>query len=213
MVPDKTADDVQWVTLLKQLPDVLGAEIRRDENGQLAEIHILAGFDRTAKQVVRDVQSALQAKFKADIDYRIISVAQIHDERKTPSSLPRIVLCGMALSLADSGCAARVTLTHDKHDYVGQGLGDTSRHGRYLAAAQGATEALNSYLPDQDRLTLTDLRLSNIGEQAIVLVYMTIRQDGKLEQLLGCCADRDDGGLSAARAVLNAVNRRIELLK
>ena len=67
----------QWEILLKQLPGVLNAEITNNDEGQLTEIHVLATSDRLPKQIVRDVQSALMAEYKAKVDYRIISVAQI----------------------------------------------------------------------------------------------------------------------------------------
>ncbi len=47
---------------------------------QPTEIHVVATFDRTPKQLVRDVQSLAAAAFGFTIDHRIVSVVQLDDQ-------------------------------------------------------------------------------------------------------------------------------------
>ena len=208
----KADRDSQWKKLLEQLPDVMNAELRRDENGGITEIHILAGSDRSPKQIARDVQSALMAKYKVEIDHRVISVAQIPSQEDKRGSGPRILLGSVSMTLNGTECLAEVNLNRGELQYRGNGRGELTRQGRYRAIAFAAVEALSSMLPDGDLLALDELHPSQLGGRDAVFVCLTLRCDGRAEQLFGCCADADDGGLSAARAVLSAANRRIGLL-
>ena len=65
-----------WKAPVTRLPGVLGAEFTL-ENGPVREVHILSDQSRSPKQIVRDVQSAMLAKFQVELDHRIVSVAQI----------------------------------------------------------------------------------------------------------------------------------------
>ena len=63
---------------LQRIPAVRSARVIG--NDQPSEIHIVAGAERPAKQVVRDVQSLSAAAFGMTIDHRIVSVVQLEDE-------------------------------------------------------------------------------------------------------------------------------------
>jgi len=49
--------------------------------GEVSEIHVLTTSDQQAKQVVRNIESALMAQLGLKIDHRKISVAQTADVR------------------------------------------------------------------------------------------------------------------------------------
>ena len=65
-----------WKELVTQLPGILGVEFSL-ENGAIREVHILSDQSRNPKQIVRDVQSAMLARFQVELDHRVISVAQV----------------------------------------------------------------------------------------------------------------------------------------
>ena len=50
-------------SLLLKLPDVYAADILMDGEDTVREVHIVAGQNRSPKQISRDVQSALSAAF------------------------------------------------------------------------------------------------------------------------------------------------------
>ena len=74
--PHSNTATESWKALVTRLPGVLGAEFTL-ENGTVREVHILSDQSRSPKQIVRDVQSAMLAKFQVELDHRIVSVAQI----------------------------------------------------------------------------------------------------------------------------------------
>lgn len=60
--------------LLRNLRDVQGASILAEDRN-IREVHILATPGRSAKQIVRDVETTLRTKFSIGIDHRVVSVA------------------------------------------------------------------------------------------------------------------------------------------
>ena len=60
--------------ILSQLRDVQAASITTDGD-EIREIHIVAVSNRAPKQIVRDVETALNAYLKRHVDHRVISVA------------------------------------------------------------------------------------------------------------------------------------------
>ena len=68
--------------LLNSLRGVVSARIVARPGGVIEEIHVLTEGGVTAKQTVRNVESALLAHFGLKIDHRKVSVAQTDDEQR-----------------------------------------------------------------------------------------------------------------------------------
>jgi len=67
--------------LITSLTGVLSARVVVTPLGEVSEIHVLTTNDMVAKQVVRNIESALMAQLGLKIDHRRISVAQTADVR------------------------------------------------------------------------------------------------------------------------------------
>ncbi|REJ36676.1 MAG: hypothetical protein DIU84_05550, partial [Bacillota bacterium] len=63
--------------LLAQLPGVISARLMVNDWGAIEELHVLATTERGPKQIVRDVESTLAARWGIKIDHKKISVAQL----------------------------------------------------------------------------------------------------------------------------------------
>jgi len=70
VLPIKRAEE-----LLATLPGVISVRILASENGAVEEIHVLTTTEVTAKQTVRNVESALIAHLGMRVSHKIISVA------------------------------------------------------------------------------------------------------------------------------------------
>ena len=62
---------------LNGIKSVISSKVITDPNNEICEIHVLADNSRHSKQIARDIRTALLSKLNMDIDYKIISVAQI----------------------------------------------------------------------------------------------------------------------------------------
>jgi hypothetical protein len=82
---------VSWIIraedAIRALRDVESASVQ-SEGDTIREIHILSRSNRPAKQIVRDVQTVLQARFNRSIDYRVVSVAYLTDSTAPSAGRP-----------------------------------------------------------------------------------------------------------------------------
>lgn len=200
-----------WKALIERLPGVLGAEFAL-ENGAVREVHILSDQSRGPKQIVRDIQSAMLAKFQVELDHRIISVAQIPGSCLRREGQRRLVCERLELSAGRDGSAAVVHLSLDGSPYVGRSACDLSAAGRMRAIAQATVEALNLLLSPECRFVLDYVRRTPMGDRQAVLVGLHLKRSGKTEALLGACYEGEDPNFSVALATLDGVNRRFSTL-
>ncbi|MEP7382414.1 MAG: hypothetical protein ABI910_12040 [Gemmatimonadota bacterium] len=77
MLPIRRAEE-----LLATLPGVIAARIIASDSGAVDEIHVLTSTEVTAKQTVRNIESALIAHLGMRVDHRKISVATSLDPRR-----------------------------------------------------------------------------------------------------------------------------------
>ena len=198
-----------WKSLISRLPGVLGVEFTLTD-GVVREVHVLSDQSRGPKQIVRDVQSAMLAKFQVELDHRIISVAQI------PGSLRetrrRVVCERLELSSGRDGSAAAVYLTLDDRSYRGESKCDLTLGSRHRAIAQATVTAINQLLSPGCRFSLEEVRHTPMGEHQAVLVGLVLKSGGQSEGLLGACYQGEDPNFSVALATLDAVNRRLSTL-
>ncbi len=81
VLPIKRAEE-----LLSTLPGVMAARIIAGSTGAVEEIHVVTSSDVTAKQTVRNIESALIAQLGMRVDHRKISVATTMDGRRASAS-------------------------------------------------------------------------------------------------------------------------------
>ena len=197
-----------WKELVTQLPGILGAEFSL-ENDIIREVHILSDQSRSPKQIVRDVQSALLARFRVELDHRVVSVAQV------PGPIARrgrLICDRLELSTGRSGASASVYLNLEDKIYHGSSQCDLSTTGRFRSIALATVDALNQVLAPGCSFSLDEIRSTALGEHQAMLVGLLLKNGGKTEALLGACYEGEDPNFSAALATLDAVNRRLPTL-
>jgi hypothetical protein len=74
-----TASDQDIERLIQSLTGIHSASVISSEPGRPEEIHVLCAANLSAKQVVRNIESALSAGLGLLIDRRIVSVAQLRE--------------------------------------------------------------------------------------------------------------------------------------
>lgn len=207
---ERKAQIDSWKDLVVRLPGVLGAEFVLDGD-TVREVHVLSDQSRGPKQIVRDVQSALLARFHVELDHRIISVAQIPGQSR-PEPRRRLICERLELSGGRNGAEAAIYLSLDGTTYVGRSACDPSASDRCRAIAQATVEALNLLLAPGCRFSLEEVRRTAMGDHQAILVGLHLKYNGRTEALLGACYEGDDPNFSVALATLDGVNRRFSTL-
>ena len=208
---------------LQRIPGVRSARVVGDELP--TEIHIIASAERTAKQLVRDVQSLAAAGFEMPIDHRIVSVVQLREvTSETPTEQsPRPLPAGEGRAegrpilervvQADKGDQGWVKVALQWPDgTITEGVGESgmTRNARARGGAAALLRALQPVLDARgERLDVEHVACQRVGAADTVLVRATYYRSGASAPLVGIALVHDDAAGAAVRALLHALNRRL----
>jgi hypothetical protein len=202
---------------LCRLPEISAARVVTDKTGMPSEIHILATATKTAKQVVRDVQSVALASFGIELDRRIVSVVQLGDNGHGPvSALERVsrpMLLAVNAEINGLRCMQRVHLSRDDIEVTGFAEGSIASTARHRLVAEATIDALRQFDSSAERLDVDSAQVVRVGAQDVAIVTIAFVTPPS-EQLVSGSAivrGREDAE-AVVRAVLDATNRRLPSL-
>jgi hypothetical protein len=188
--------------LISSLTGVLSARMVVTPLGEVSEIHVLTSSDMQAKQVVRNIESALMAQLGVKIDHRKISVAQTADVRPIEQLQEEAIR---------SRANKRVVIFQGLEAFEGreaeaeeQGT-DTARN-RVEAAARAASLCLDELLADNS-VALEGAQIIDAFDRKFVLVAVHGLGGREAQLLTGTCEIRESPERSSVLAVLDATNR------
>lgn len=195
--------------LICKLPDISNCSVVCNEKNEVLEIHVLAGMNRNIKQLVRDIQSAVNASFDINIDYKVISIAQINesDYRET-----RLKLDGVSVKNIDNSIEANVMLTNAEKSFEGKSRRVKSKSNKFRAIAEATIIALEGYLDIGQVFYLEDITVAAMAGKEVITCLVGYAFEDKEELLSGCsiiCLDENE---AVVKAVLSAVNRKINTM-
>lgn len=217
--------------LLCSLAGVVSARVVANPLGRLEEIHVLAAPHVGAKQVVRNVQSALSAGLGIVVDRRIISVAQIRRDAVTPidtedeteeandlTAAPsgprddeRLIFVGFdARSRSHTDAECRVRIRRNSDEFNGEGTGPATPLGRAQAGARAVFSAVAAAL-EEDIVALESASLVEAHGQSFVLISARALHDRSAIPLTGVARLDRSPEEAAILASLQATNRWIAL--
>ncbi len=202
----------QMEALIRRLPAVLRSTIVINDWGGIEEIHVLTTLERTPKQVVRDVESALSAEWNIHVDHKRISVAQIRtDDIVKVRQYLMIREVNLDVDTVEGISRAVVELEPVNEDgvvYRGEWTGRYVPSHHTVAMAQAAVHALNTVPELMEHLVLLEVRPLEIGGQKVILAALSYLEPNHREELLiGSALEAGDAHGAAAQAVVDAVNR------
>lgn len=196
-------------TLICKLPDINHCSVVCNQNNEVEEIHIIAGVNRNVKQLVRDIQSSINAKFGINIDYKVISIAQINENDFKET---RLKLDGISVKNVENAIEAIVTLKNEDKLFEGKSRRVKSRNNKFKAIAEATILALEGFLDIGQAFYLEDIRVVSIASREVSTCVIGFAFAGKEDLLSGCSIINADENESAVKAVLSAVNRKISTM-
>jgi hypothetical protein len=209
--------------LLTSLEGILSARVVTTPLGEVSEVHVLAQSGLQAKQLVRNIESALLAQLGLKVDHRKISVAQTAEvkpietlERETVREqvLRRSVLFEN-LTVAPGRRPHRIQITvtlsfRDLTETAEEESSDTPR-SRVEAAAKAAVTVLDRLLADQAAsVALEGAKIIEVFDREFA--FVGVQGLGGRESLLltGTAEIKESAERAAVFAVLDATNRWTE---
>lgn len=195
-------DDIR--SLVCKIPDVLSCKVMIGNDSKIEEIHVLCSTKKNVKQLVRDVQSAVSAQFNIDIDYKVISVAQIDlDDYKEN----RLKIGAITVMNIDKSIKAVVSLEDEGKIYEGSSIKVKSLTNKFRAIAEATIAAVEEFINSKDVFYLEGAEKKVIAGKEVFLSLIGCTYNNSL--LTGCCLLKNDEDESVVKSVLDALNRKI----
>jgi hypothetical protein len=191
---------------LARLPSVRAVRIAGDRD-RVREVHVLAAPEKAAKQVVRDVQTLAMARFGIDIDRRVISVVQIGPDRIGPDDR-RPVILGVHEAPEGARTTVSVTLRWHNEEYAGSATGPAAASARLRLVGEAALRAVESIV-DDEALALDAVGSPSVGMRTVIVVVVVSTGSRGEDVSVGSALSHGDDSEATVRAVLDALNRRI----
>ncbi|MFQ5888560.1 MAG: hypothetical protein ACE5JR_00770 [Gemmatimonadota bacterium] len=207
--------------LLVGLDGVSSLKIVPDGHGGIDEIHVLSVADLSAKQIVRNIESALLAEFGLQIDHRKISVARLKGpeipvvseaeaEAETQAGARRFLLDGFHIERkTGQQVSCRVQLRSGDTEYVGEAEGPDYAKSRLEVACDAVLQAIQKATGDKTSLSLEGVsQIDALGRRLLaVVVHDHARRTTVC--LAGIGRVQDSPEEAAVLACLHATNRWI----
>lgn len=193
--------------LISSLDGVYSAKVVLSKDQVPEEIHLLASEKKSPKTITRDVQSALMAAFDINIDYRIISIAQV--PAKMSQREIRLDYAGIETKFIDGNGEVCIFLScgssrmQGRSCYIGR-----QQLALIRAVALATLDSIYQHLtdPDKSHFELVSAEIEDVAGRSAVLLAIS---DEKNQEYLGIAFIKENTEDAVVRAVLNALNRRI----
>ncbi len=197
---------------LSQIRGVYASSVILDQNRDLSEIHIVSSTARKPKQIVRDIETLLFVKHRLKIDYRKISLVQLPDENllRLPMARPEIHRV-IEDNLGDRK-RIRVEIQAAGKIAIGEAHERTDNPTPLRTGAKAAINGIEKLTGSAVDISLEDATSFQIGLREISLVILKCNIENREETFVGAGFIGSRPAESAARATLDAMNRRIHNL-
>lgn len=198
-----------------RLPSVLSARVIVNEWGGIEEVHVLATSERSPKQLVRDVESLMAARWGLQVDHKKISVAQVAAE--TAGSSFRLVLNNVEIKSDTVHGVMEITVTllgKDSNEvFEGRATGPYARFQFTRLAAEATVNAVNKAVDPRYVFSVHDAKSVEVGDVEVAVAVLSLMNPrGDDEILAGACPVFHDSTEAIIKAVLQASNRRVNKL-
>jgi hypothetical protein len=185
------------------LPSVRAVRVVTDDQ-EIEEIHVLSEPGVQPKRLVRDIVTLLFVRFGVRIDHRRISIVQ--SEKQIAPAVKRPIL----QSVKQDGATRRMRAELRFGDQLILGESELGTEAGDLGAASSATlDAIARLLGKSGELSTLEARTLALGGEPIVIVLIQWQTGGLRAVLVGTSLIEEDQWVAAARATLDAVNRRL----
>jgi hypothetical protein len=177
------------------------------------EVHVLTDSGRTPKQIVRDVESALMAQFGLQLDHKKVSIAQTQEGKKVRFSDNRLKFSDVSIHLNGARAEAVVHLNNGSEVYTGTSVGHGSSHNQLRLIGTATLQAVENSQGIEGTFVLEDVTTVNLSGQTIVVVFVSMMTPRGEDYLTGSAIVKQDLWKAVVNATLDAVNRRLGVIK
>lgn len=199
-------------TALTTIPGVRATRIVPGYDREVDELHVVSDADRAPKQVVRDVQSTLMARYGITTDHRVISVVGLEQQHTTRADTTERRVTISRVEVVNQGLSAQVRVHILDGDVEREGAdeGPASNAGRRRAVARATLQAIRPLLGQGRVVEIENVDVAEVHGHEVALCFVHFHTSAGELTNCGSALVRKDESDAVARAVLDAVNRVID---
>ncbi|MEA4963341.1 hypothetical protein SDC9_138821 [bioreactor metagenome] len=206
MDDNKIALEEEIKSLVCRIPDVLSCKVILGDKNEVEDIHVLCSTGRNIKQLVRDIQSAVSARFNMEIDYKVISVAQIEENEYKDN---RLKIDSISMMNMDNSLKATVVLENEEKTFEGVSIKVKSTTNKYKAVAEATILALEAFINTNSIFYLEGIEKTKIAGRDAFLCLVGYTYKNTENLLIGSSLIKTDENEAVVKSALNALNRMI----
>lgn len=179
--------------------------------GVITAIHVVTADTITGKHTVRNVESALYARWNLNIDHRKISVVRLRTIPPPSTMRLKLVSVASTTTVPESRYVCQVTLAHETDEATGNFTGPNFPPLRMRGVAQATLDAVTHFLPTTLAFSVMDVRTTVVAGRPAVVVAVVPHDSHGAERVLSGAVyfGNEQEPVALARAALDAINRRI----
>ncbi len=194
--------------LINQVQGVISSRVLL-QGEEIVEIHVLTDTTRGPKQQVRDIESAILVKTGRQIDYKRISIAQLGKEQKQLLEGPRLKLLEIRSTSSRTKMAITVTIGLGNRKFLASESGPNITKNRLYLASKATISAVEKCYDISSRLEIYQIEKVLVSGHEAILAAVSLALESREEILLGTALIKENAQEAAAKAALDAINRRL----
>ena len=196
---------------IAQIVGVISAKLVVAADKGIVEIHVLYAGDRAPKYLAQDIQSLLAARWDIAINKNVISIAQVKEQDQY---IPALRFQIESIETKDQKLTSQVSVEFKAGEVTkkGSAVGPLTALNKMRITAEACLNAVVQFLPEEHKLILEAVSIEKVGESEVAVVGVTILTPNQEQTLVGTCKIHRDLVLATTKSVLDALNRRLEIL-
>ncbi|MDI6799991.1 MAG: hypothetical protein QMD53_04910 [Actinomycetota bacterium] len=200
---------------LSRIKDIQAARVMFDDEGGVREIHVLSDTFRSAKQIVRDVESVLLAGFGLAVDHKKVSVAQLDpdikpSERKVRTDRLKAVNINVDVKGPTASALVKLKLGEEENEGSANGAATIAQQRRIIAIA--TLQAAEKFLKDESSFALEEVAVVTLEQDKAALCSVNLSSSLRDGRFIGSAFIRRSEPDAVVRAALDALNRQFSIL-
>ncbi|UCG50406.1 MAG: hypothetical protein JSW58_09330 [Candidatus Latescibacterota bacterium] len=220
--------------LVSRIQGISSCRISTDETGEITEVHVVAGCQKSPKLVARDVETCLKAMAGIEVDHRKIGVVVFDSNGHEPApsedldeaergeevvEFPveeypsRFEFQSVNLFISQESIQAEVELSRGGMDVFGSAKSTNMSISQLRIVAEATLKAVGELLDERVRLCLVEVQEVPLSEDIAILVKVDLLQNRERKSLAGCSLFSGNVNQTVVFATLDAVNRVLGKLR
>jgi len=213
--------------IVSRIEGISSCHITVGDDGDVAEVHVVATLDKSPKLIAREVESCLKSEIGMDVDYKKIGVVVfdpgVQAAEETDSDglkefpieehPPRFIFTSVSVSSSRTGVKAEVELNRDTMDSFGASEACNVATAPWNVIGDATLRAVAEFLDEKTRLCLVEVLKVELGGKQAFVTRVDLLDEHGTRSLAGCSIVHGDEHQSVAYATLDAVNRVVGKLE